>query len=191
MKPQCRHVHIWTRAQAWAPCPATNTTSPPLIRLQWPLFIASGPWQHVGPLPMTGSSVPALVSQFWARVFFGLPGFLLSGGVHLQAPFVMRSCSILNTCPSHLRPRNLLGDAPASRFLIQVIVGDLIRPKDLAYSSEASIMEHFHSLMTVPTTRQLSEPYSRPDFTLLLYRSIFVLRLYCLIHMGWEIKPWV
>ena len=104
MKPQCRHVHIWTRAQAWAPCPATNTTSPPLIRLQWPLFIASGPWQHVGPLPMTGSSVPALVSQFWARVFFGLPGFLLSGGVHLQAPFVMRSCSILNTCPSHLRP---------------------------------------------------------------------------------------
>ena len=91
--------------------------------------------------------------------------------------------------PSQASVRNILGDAPASRFLVQVIVGDLIRPKDLAYSSKASIMEHFHSLMTVPTTRQLSEPYSRPDFTLLLYRSIFVLRLYCLIHMGWEIKP--
>ena len=85
--------------------------------------------------------------------------------------------------------RNLLGDAPASRFLVQVIVGDLIRPKDLAYSSEASIMEHFHS-PHVLTTRQLSEPYSRTDST--LNRSIFDLRLYCFdLQMGrsWEKAP--
>ena len=37
------------------------------------------------------------------QVVLGLPGFLLPGGVHLKATFVMWSCSILNTCPSHLR----------------------------------------------------------------------------------------
>ena len=37
------------------------------------------------------------------QVVFGLPGFLLPGGVHLKATFEMRSGSILNTCPSHLR----------------------------------------------------------------------------------------
>ena len=37
------------------------------------------------------------------QVVLGLPGFLLPGGVHLKATFVMWSCSILRTCPSHLR----------------------------------------------------------------------------------------
>ena len=38
------------------------------IRLQWALSIAVGPWQHVGPHPNAGSSVPALVSQFCVRI---------------------------------------------------------------------------------------------------------------------------
>ena len=47
-------------------------------------------------------------------------------------------------------------------------------------------MEH-HSilLVSVLTTHQLSEPYSRTDFTLLSKRSRFVLRLYCFdLQMG-------
>ncbi len=37
------------------------------------------------------------------QVVFVLPDFLLPGGVHLEATFVIWSCSILSTCPSHLK----------------------------------------------------------------------------------------
>ena len=46
--------------------------------------------------------------------------------------------------PSQASVCYFLGDAPAPCFFVQFIVGDLIRPKDLTYSSEASIVEHFH-----------------------------------------------
>ena len=54
-------------------------------------------------------------------------------------------------------------------------------------------MEHHCILLvSVLTTHQLSEPYSRTDFTLLSKRSRFVLRLYCFdLQMGqsWEKAP--
>ncbi len=116
------------------------------IRLQWALSIAFGPWQHVGSLPMTDSAVPALVTVL-RQVVLGLPGFLLPGGVHLKVIFVMRSCSILNTCPSHLRRLCVISlmmlQLPV--FLYSSLLEILLGQKNLAYSSEASIMEHFHS----------------------------------------------
>ncbi|XP_078126588.1 ceramide synthase-like [Sander vitreus] len=44
-----------------------------------------------------------LIQVVLGQVVLGLPGFLLPGGVHLNETFVMQSCSILNTCPSHFR----------------------------------------------------------------------------------------
>ena len=41
-------------------------------------------------------------------VVFGLPGFLLLGGVHLRATLRILSLGILGTCPSHLSRRRLV-----------------------------------------------------------------------------------
>ena len=58
--------------------------------------------------------------------------------------------------------RNLLGDAPASRFLVQVIGVDLIRPKDLASQKIRRRRRHplwntSILLLSVLTNRQLSD----------------------------------
>ncbi len=129
------------------------------------------------------------------QVVLGLPGFLLPGGVHLKAIFVMRSCSILNTCPSHLRRLCVISlmmlQLPVFLYssLLEILLGQKIwhiRRRHPLWNT--SIL-----FMSVLTACQLSEPYSRTDFTLLLYRSIFVLRLYCFdlqIGQSWEKAPW-
>lgn len=128
------------------------------------------------------------------QVVLGLPGFLLPGGVHLRATFVMLSCSILNTCPSHLKRLHVISlvilQLPVFLYnsLLEILLGQKvwhIRQRHPLWNT--SIL-----LMSVLITGQLSEPYSRTDFTLQLYRIIIVLRLYCFdlhIERSWEKAP--
>ena len=126
------------------------------------------------------------------QVVFGLPGFILSGAVHLKATFVMRSCSILNTCLSHLRCPFVISlvmlQPPV--FLYRSLLEILLGQKIWHFRRRHPLWNTSILLMSVLTTRQLSEPYSRTDST--LNRSIFDLRLYCFdLQMGqsWEKAP--
>lgn len=116
------------------------------------------------------------------QVVLGLPGFLLPGGVHFKATFMMRSCSILSTCPSYLRHLCVISLVMLQLLvflkssLLEILLGQTIWHIHLRHL----LWNTSSLLVSVLTTRQLSEPYSRTDLTLLLYRSIFVLRLYCL-----------
>ncbi len=95
--------------------------------------------------------------------------------------FVMRSCSILSTCPSHLRRLCVISlmmlQLPV--FLYSLLLEILLGQKIWHIRRRHPLWNTSILLMSVLTARQLSEPYSRTDFTLLLYRSIFLLRLYC------------
>ncbi len=68
------------------------------IRLQWALHCIRSLASPHDRFICSSSCVTVL-----RQGILGLPGFLLPGGVHLKVIFVMRSCSILSTCPSHLR----------------------------------------------------------------------------------------
>ena len=68
-------------------------------------------------------------------------------------------------------------DALAASFSVEVLIGDLIWSEDAADVPQTPIVEgpeFIHDLMTC----QHSDPYSRTDFTLLLYSRCLVLRLY-------------
>lgn len=78
----------------------------------------------------------------------GLPGFLLPGGVHLKAIFVIQSCSILSTRPSYQT-------GPATSFLVEFVVGDFVWPKDLAYGTNKwalinEVAEMYYDLNIMP-----------------------------------------
>ncbi len=97
------------------------------------------------------------------QVVLGLPGFLLPGGVHLKAIFVMRSCSIFSTCPSHLRRLCVISlmmlQLPVFLYssLLEILLGQKIwhiRRRHPLWNT--SIL-----LMSVLTARLLSESYSR------------------------------
>lgn len=105
------------------------------------------------------------------QVVLGLPGFLLPGGVHLRVTLVMLSCSILNTCPSHLRRLCVMSLVMLRlpvflyRSLLEILLGQNIQHIRRRHALwNTSIL-----LISVLVTRQLSELYSRTDFTLCSY----------------------
>lgn len=132
--------------------------------------------QHVGPLPMTGSLVPTLESQFCVRWYWTS-----------QAHF----------CPVGSILRWLvIQDVPAVSGVIFLVM--LCLHCWRSYSAKrADIFVRGIHCGIIPFTSylflQLSELYSETYFTFQLYRSVFVLKLYCFdLHMGrsWEKAPW-
>ena len=77
------------------------------IRPRRSFSIWTCPVQHVVPRPRLHPSPSTLITVL-RQVVFGLPRFLLPGGVHLRATFGIRSWSILSTCPSHRMRRRLI-----------------------------------------------------------------------------------
>ena len=121
------------------------------------------------------------------QVVFGLPLGLFPWGVHLRAILVILDTGILKTCPSHLKRlccislRTHVGFVNSSRFSFEIRFGQKI----LQICLSQLWWKLDSALISVFVTLQHSLPYSRTDFTLLLYNLIFVFRLYCLdFQMG-------
>lgn len=111
------------------------------------------------------------------QVVFGLPCFLFPGGVHLKATLGMWSWSTLRTCPSHWSRRcfSFQHYVATVCVFIQVLMGDPLSPTDATCLPETTIVECIDLfLMSLSTTRQHSELYSRTDLTLLLCSQIFL-----------------
>ena len=98
----------------------------------------------------------------------------------------MCSCSILSTCPNHLRRRCVMSLVmfwlPVSLYssLFDILFGQKIwhiRRRHLLWNTSSFLTSVF-------TIRQVSEPYNKTDLTLLLYSSlccdlVVVVRLGC------------
>lgn len=116
------------------------------------------------------------------QVFLGLQGTLLPTGIHLKVTLGIRSCSILNACPSHRKCLDVMSLVIVwlQVFLYCCSFDIFLDQKILHLRLRHLLWKTSSLLISVLTTRQHSKPYRRIDLTLLFYRRIFVLRLYCL-----------
>lgn len=108
------------------------------------------------------------------KVVLGLLGFVFPGGVHLNATLWLLFCSILSTQPSYLKCMCVI-----SSLMFQLPV--------LLYSWWLKILLGQKMLHIFVCGILLMA-----DLPLLLYRSSFVLRLYCLdlqMEQSWEKAP--
>ena len=125
------------------------------------------------------------------QVVFGLPLGFFPWGVHLnlRAILVILDTGILKACPSHLKRlccislRTHVKFVISSRFSFEIWFGQKILQiflRQLWWKLDSALIH-----VSVFVTLQHSLPYSRTDFTLLLYNLIFVFGLYCLdFQMG-------
>jgi hypothetical protein len=139
------------------------------------------------------SLIDPLITQIRLSWFHAIPGAqkrvqsLSPWGVHLRAILVILDTGILRTCPSHLKRlccislRTHVEFVISSRFSFEIRIGQKILQiclRQLWWKLDSALISEF-------VTLQYSLPYSRTDFTLLLYNLIVVFRLYCLdFQMG-------
>ena len=127
--------------------------------------------------PMSFNSASTLL----LHVIFGISLFLFPGGFHLRNFLALHDVSILSTCPTHF---NRLVCISLSIFwhpvflyrsLLEILFGQRI----FAILRRQVLWKEFNTAISVLTTLQHSDPYSRTDFILLLYGLILVFKEYC------------
>ncbi len=144
--------------------------------------------QHVVPQPTLGLPFSALRSQFSARLF--LVSLVSSFQVGSSQGY-FRNAVLVNSEDMSEPPEPSMFNFIAPHYdSLSFYIGPHWRSflaKRCNVSSRHPLWNALIFFMSLSTTLQHSEPYSKTDLTLLLHSQILVLRLYCFgLQMFWR-----